>query len=190
MADARIAAPFEAWFLRREIDVLERRAHTWWGTPQQTTHTDALWQALYRIPEPDETDAVWQVLQAMGVPWPWAAPALVCWAFPLTLTNSRLPPNQHRPLGAVVTMDPSATQDGRYRTNDGDRIRRHVEWWYRLDIADPPATPRAIEQEERIRTGQASTSSRHSTVLQGKQQAIALLDLWEPGPYHPPEFLK
>lgn len=187
MGDLRIEAPYQAWLVHRDIARLERRALAWQGTPQQQQYTGALWQALYRIPDPDEIEAVSQVLREMGVPWPWVAPALVCAAFPVTLSNTRLPADERRDLGAVVQMVATATP-GRLPTEDGNRIRRHVDWWYRRKIKHPPDSLRELEQKELTRTGQQTIARRHSTVIQGIQQAEYLLELWEPGPYHPPEF--
>jgi hypothetical protein len=175
--DLRVEAYYETWVAARRLDQLQRRALAWADTPQSAGHTAAFSAALFEPPSPAEKAELWTVLQGMRVLWPWTTAALFV-TFPRDYLNVNGAPNGPQ-LGLVSDIELVKTATpGRLPPEQGERIRRHVDWWYRWRIKIPRDELTELEAEELARTGQTTVARRHSTVIQGVQHVERLLEVW------------
>lgn len=162
--DLRVQQFYTEWLAAQER---LRRA----GPPAGVQTVDDLERVIVAGREAD-IDGLAEVLQTMGVPWRWAAEALIMMVFPIAQYNARHPHDQK--ALHVSASGLAAVPAGRKPRHQGRDVRQWVDWWYRHKIKHPPDSIYALAKEY------ADREKRHtradSVVVDGIQRAENLLN--------------
>jgi hypothetical protein len=163
--DLRVQQFYEHWLAERA-----RLAAA--GPPPGITSTAELEQVIARE-HAEQIDALAGVLRAMGVPWRWAAEALIGTVFPIAVHNARHP---HGPRQVLqVSADGLGTLPaGRKPRHGGQDVWQWVTWWYQHKVKVPPVSIYKLAQEYAAREYRHSRAD--SVVEDGIVRAEQLLN--------------
>lgn len=174
MTDLRIQAAYDTWVQTHDLTRLCQSFRIW----RTVEYARPLQWAVWGGPVEGEIEALAALLETMSVPWPWVSPVLLTHHFPAryaTAFNPARPPRFAWDTEMVETARPARQP----RAADLESLRRHVTWWYRHEVKNPPDKIWELTAEEQARTGENWASRRHSTVVQGIQRAKYLLGLFD-----------
>ncbi len=170
--DARVRALYEQWYTaRRDGD----QALTAALQRARVTDEPALWEWMKRFNEQELDQTRRFVVQELRLSYHWVAAALLD-HFRLTARHT------HQPAAAKdfcipVLLAPGVPK-GRQPKGPGlEKIRRHVQWFYRLHVKAPVDQVKDLAAE--YKTAVERNNECHSAIYNGAKQAKALLDLVE-----------
>jgi hypothetical protein len=172
MTDLRIRDAYTRWTEAHDLPRLCRRFLAWRTKEYAEPFQRAVWGGAL----PGEIETLAALLASMHVPWVWVSPMLLHVQFPKRYATDYSPAHPPHFVGDIE-MVATAKPARRPRTADLESLVRHVHYWYRHDVKEPPDKIWELEAVEQARTGDHITSRRHSTVIQGIQRVTYLLGL-------------
>jgi hypothetical protein len=170
LIDKRVKALYEQWRHAREtagaaLDVA--LAH---GTEADLPAIRKTFFEDYNAREIEATQLA--VRDELRLAFPWVAPALLH-GFRLRVHNEQHPENE-KPLGIQVFMQPGA-EKGRKPRNEGEDLIRAVRWYYRLKVQEPPESIHDLARDYAAWAGRDNDC--RSVIQNAVDQVQALLDL-------------
>jgi hypothetical protein len=167
--DPRVERAYECWRGEFGLDELIARLQQ---APDVATR-DAV-RGEFRLRYDDAGAVVRRVMTTLLVefpPFPWLSERLAA-AFLVDLVNEVEPGFQVQ----TSILVPPQPQRGRRAKGGADRVRRDVEWFYRVHVQQPHESVRALAREY-IRVGRLPvTSDARATVQDGIASARILLE--------------
>jgi hypothetical protein len=160
--DPRVQQHYDTWIA--EHDRLVREG------PQAGVSSEADVDQMLLWQRDAEIDRLAEILRPMGVPWRWAAEALIK-VFPIVTHNARHPDNPY--ILQVSAEGLSTLPPGRKPRHQGKDILQWVQWWYRTKVKHPADSVYTLAQEYAAREQRHTRAD--SVVDDGIKRAESLL---------------